>query len=336
MRRDSPPEHAFRRRIAILTLLHTGPCTLETIITSLTKDGFFLHDHALDAVKTAQLQKYQLEQDIEALRVSGCDIRYERKNKWYRWRNSPFGLSLDDKQLTSFAILFDAFTHTTMLHGSDIQALLSYLVACLPAEQQRSLARRRRAFSIDLHETTDYRNADPLMIKRIEQAIQQGQQLEFSHRRPRDGQVHRHVIEPRPLVYERGHVYLKGWSLDFVKELSFRLDYILPDTARVLPTTVARSRPAPRTYTLRYWLSVEIARNSVSEHFEGQHVEHHEDGSATVTAQITDLFKALRTLIGYREHCIVLDPPELVEQMRKSVAKLYDIYHTQNKTVQSN
>ena len=336
MRRDSRTEQAFRRRFAILILLHAGPCTFEMIITSLVKDGFFFHDHALNKVKTAQLQKYQLEQDIEALRVSNCDIRYERKNKWYRWHNSPFGLSLDQAQLTTFATLFDTFAHTTMLHADDINALLSYLLERLPIAQQQWLAGRRRAFSIDLHETTDYSNADPLTIKRIEQAIQQGQQLEFSHRRSHDGQVHRHVIEPQPLVFEHGHVYLKGWSLDFGKELSFRLDYILSGTARVLPTPVARSRQTPRSYILRYQLSAEIARNSVSEHFEGQHVDRHEDGSATVTAQITDLFKALRTLISYREHCVVLDPPELVEQMRNSVTKLHEIYHTPSKTVQLN
>ncbi|MGZ3647134.1 MAG: hypothetical protein ACXVCM_25140, partial [Ktedonobacteraceae bacterium] len=88
MRKDTRTEQAFRRRFAILILLHSGPCTFEMIITSLANDGFFFHDHALGAVKTAQLQKYQLEQDIEALRVSNCDIRYERKSKRYRWDNS--------------------------------------------------------------------------------------------------------------------------------------------------------------------------------------------------------------------------------------------------------
>lgn len=336
MRKDTRTEQAFRRRFAILILLHAGPCTFEMIITSLAKDGFFFHDHALGAVKTVQLQKYQLEQDIEALRVSNCDIRYDRKSKRYRWDNSPFGLSLDQAQLTTFATLFDTFAHTTMIHAGDINNLLSHLLERLPIAQQEWLARKHSAFSIDLHETTDYRNADPLTIKRIEQAIQQGQQLEFSHRRSHDGQVHRHVIEPQPLVFERGHVYLKGWSLDFGKELSFRLDYILPGTARVLPTSIAHSRPTPRSYILRYRLGAEIARNSVSEHFEGQRVERHEDGSATVTAQITDLFKALRILISYREHCVVLDPPELVEQMRSSVTKLHEIYHTRSKTVQLN
>jgi len=300
------------------------------------KDGFFYHDYALDKVKKAQRQKYQLQQDIEALRILGCDVRYERKSKCYRWYNSPFGLFLDQPQLTTFATLLDTFTSTTILHADEIRNLLAFFVARLSPEQQRRLGELRKAFRIDLQETTDYRNADPKMVADVELAIQRGQQLEFSYCSPRDARERRHVIEPQPLVFERGHVYLKGWSLDRDKELVFRLDYILSHTARVLPTPIALSRPAPRTYTLRYRLNAIVARNSVSEHFTGQQVERHEDGSATITAQITDLFVALRTLISYREHCVILEPPELVEQIRASIDKLHDIYHTQNKTVQLN
>ena len=328
MRSETRAERAFQRRFALLVYLHVQPHTREELLRLLDQQGLFLYDRAGDANEIARQQRFHLRHDLAALRLLKCEIQYDRRSKTYRWQNSPFGLSLQAAQLTTFATLFDTFADTTILHADEIQSLLAFFLARLPIEQQKQLGGYTKAFRIDLQETTDYRNAHPKTIETVELAIRQGRQLTFSYCSPRDGQERRHVIEPQPLVFERGHVYLKGWSLDRDKELQFRLDYILPDTATILPVSIARSRPPSRFYTLRYRLSAIIARNSVSEHFTGQHVERHGDGSATITAQITDLFMALRTLISYREHCVVLEPPELVAQMRDCSEKLYEIYHT--------
>ncbi len=159
-------------------------------------------------------------------------------------------------------------------------------------------------------------DADAHNIRHIEMAIERSQQLKFTYRSLKEGKEHNHVIEAQPLVFERGHVYLNGWSPEFGKALRFRLDSILPGSAEMLPTRIAKSRPSPISYVLRYQLSPVIARNGVSQHFAGQEVDMHPDGSATVMARITDLFDARRTLLSYGENCTVLEPPELVEQMR--------------------
>ena len=335
MQSDTRTERAIRRRLAILVLLHIGPRSSSEIMAALGRDGLFFHDHALDPTSIERRQRYQLKQDIEALRLLGYDFAYDSVLKHYSWQNSPFGLSLASSQLASLALLLDAFKSLTIPHATEIADLLTFLADHLPTEQQRWLKKQHPSFHIDLHETTDYRDADPATIKKIEQAIQQGQHLEFTYRSPRDGQERRHVIEPQPLVFRQGHVYLHGWSIDWDKELPFRLDYILPGTAKVLPMSSAKQRPGPRSYTLRYWLDAVIARNNVSEHFPDHRVERHEDGSAIVTASITDidLFEAERTLFSYRGNCIVLDPPELVERMRKSAAQIYTHYHTQERGV---
>jgi predicted DNA-binding transcriptional regulator YafY len=262
------------------------------------------------------------------LHLLGCELSFDRKTGCYCWRNSPFGLSLDQSQLATFAVLLNTFADSTVLHANEIQALLTFLKGRLPLEQQKVLDSQRRPFSIDLHETTDYRNADPQTVERIETAIRNRQQLAFRYRSPREGKERRHVIEPRPLVFERGHVYLYGWSIDHQKELRFRLDYILSGSAEVRPITIMPSRPSPITYTLKYWLSPVIARNSVSEHFPGQTVQTHPDGSATVSARIADLFEARRILLSYGENCTVLEPAELVEQMRTVAVNFSRTYLT--------
>ncbi len=135
------------------------------------------------------------------------------------------------------------------------------------------------------------------------------------------------MIEPNPLSFKNGHVYLDGWSVNHDVELHFRLDYILPGTARMLPTS-QRPRPAPRTYLLRYNLTPNIARNGVSQHFPSQQVEAHPDGAATVTAEITDLFEARQLMLKYGENCVVESPPELVKQMCVIAAHFAQTYPT--------
>ena len=328
MRRDSSTRRTNKRRLALLALLHRRPYGYDELIAALDGDDLFSYDHASDAAVIAQHQCYQFRNDVQALHRLSCDIYFDRPSKCYSWHNSPFGLNLTQEQLTTFALLLNTFHDTMMLHADEIKALLGYFIERLPQEQQKQLAQHRYPFSIDLHETTDYHNADAHNIQRIELAIERSQQLKFTYRSLREGKEHVHVIEPQPLVFERGHVYLNGWSPEYGKALRFRLDYILPGSADMLPTRIVQSRPSPNSYVLRYQLSAAIARNSVSQHFSDQVVESHPDGSAAVTARITDLFDTRRILLSYGENCTVLEPPELVKQMRKVAADFSKKYLT--------
>lgn len=318
MRSDSSAERAFKRRFRLLVLLHSKPRQGQELLAALEREQLFTSDRVTDALSAGRQRLYKFRRDIQALRHIGCELPFDRKTGCYAWRNAPFGLSLSESQLAAFALLVHTFASSTILHAADIQALLTFLRERLPADQQKFLADRSSPFDIVLHETTDYRSADQQTVSRIERAINNHQRLTFRYRSPKHGKELDHVIEPEPLVFERGHIYLYGWSLSRQQRLQFRLDYIVPGSAEVLPTTIARSRPTPVSYTLKYWLSSVIARNSVSQHFPGQSVELHPDGSATVTARIsiTDLFEARRILLSYGENCTVLEPAPLVEQMR--------------------
>ena len=328
MDRDSSTWLANKRRLALLVLLHRRPYGYDELIAALDRDGLFAYDHASEAAVIGRKQRFQFLNDVRALRKLSCDVRCDRRSGLYIWHNSPFGLSLNKEQLTTFALLLNTFNETMMIHADEIQALLTFFIERLPQEQQKQLQHHRFPFSIDLHETTDYHDADTYNVRHIEMAIERSQQLKFTYRSLKEGKEYTHVIEPQPLVFERGHVYLTGWSPEFGKSLRFRLDYILPGSAAMLPTRIAKSRPSPISYVLRYQLSPVIARNGVSQHFADQQVDMHPDGSATVTARITDLFDARRTLLSYGENCTVLEPPELVEQMRVVAAEFSKKYLT--------
>src|SRR5260370_9822516 len=102
----------------------------------------------------------------------GCQIEFERNSKSYTWHNSPFGVSLNTAQLSTFALLCDTFEEATILHADEIQNLLTYFAGLLSNDQQKELTNLRRPFSIDLHETTTYRNTIAATIARIKTSLQ--------------------------------------------------------------------------------------------------------------------------------------------------------------------
>ncbi len=317
MNLDTNAERSFRRRITLLSLLHLCPQRYNDIIAALDREHLLSYDAQEDNEIIKKQQKYQFRNDLRALKLCGYTIACNRRNKYYTWHNSPFGLSFDAVQLNTLSLLHDMFRDAKIPHADDIRAFLTSLVALLPEDQQKIVKDQRLAFSIDLRETTDYRNFDQETLRQIEMAIECSQQLEFTYCSPSKGQERRHIIEPQPLTFKDGHVYLRGRHVEMNRELTFRLDYIVPGSAKMLHNKNVNNRPFTPTYQLRYWLGPAIARHSVSEHFAGQEVERHADGSATITARITDLFEARRIVLSYGFNCVVYEPPELVVQMRQ-------------------
>ncbi len=327
MKTDTNTERAFRRRLGILVLLHSGPQTYSQLATMLNADGLLELEYDKTQFSNARELPRALQRDIAALRQLNYVIEHQADFGGYALHQSPFGLSLSDEQLVTFATLQTSFRDSHTIHAHDISILLSHLAALLPPAQRQKLD-RPPTFTLNLRETTDYRNADGHNLSQIEQAIRLSRQLEFLYCTPRDGKERNHLVEPRPLVYEEGHVYLYGWSIRKQKELRFRLDRIRPGTAALVGRSSQPSRPAAPTHRLRYRLAAEIARGGVSSHFSGQQVEAHPDGSATVTAEVGDLLAAERLLSSYRELVIVLEPPVLVARMRASAAALHKMYCT--------
>lgn len=326
MRRETRAGRASQRRQAIFTLLHKAPQSYDEIITALKQERLLLYDHAEDPETIARKLYYQFRLDLKALRLQ-YKIEYNNKTKRYELVDAPFTISLNQKQLVALAIISQTFDEKTFPYASDIRDLLTSLLDQLPAEQRKIVVDQSLALNIKFSERTDYSSLDTSTFHQIRRAILHRRQLEFTYRSPREGKELRHVIEPKPLSFKNGHVYLDGWSVDYDKELHFRLDYILPGTAKILQTP-QRPRPAPRTYLLHYHLTPTLARNGVSQHFPGQQVESHPDGSATITAEVTDLFEARQLVLKYGENCVVESPPELVEQMRVIAAHFAQTYLT--------
>lgn len=327
MQNESLTERATRRRKTLLTLLHRGPQRYDELIAAIDRDHLFSYDREEEPATIARQQQYQFRRDLRALRLH-YQIKFDTKNKHYFLLETPFGLSFGQKHIAAFALALDTFQKMTIPYANDVQDLFSFLLSRLPDDQQKAIVEQKRVLTIELPEKTDYSTIDPFTFNEIERAILRGQQLAFTYRSPRKGEEVRHVIEPQPLQSKDGHVYLHGWSVDYQNELRFRLDYILPGTAKMLSIRSMQHRPSQRTYLLRYHLTPVIARNSVSDQFPEQKMETHPDGSATITAKIDNLFEIRQTMLKYGENCTVEAPPELVALMRPVATHFAQTYLT--------
>jgi predicted DNA-binding transcriptional regulator YafY len=90
------------------------------------------------------------------------------------------------------------------------------------------------------------------------------------------------------------------------------------------------ARPHPHTYTLRYRLLPVVARRrDVAAYFPETQMTYHDDGSATVTARVTNLWQTRQILLRYGDACTVLEPPELVDLFRATSRGLAQIYDPQ-------
>jgi predicted DNA-binding transcriptional regulator YafY len=86
-------------------------------------------------------------------------------------------------------------------------------------------------------------------------------------------------------------------------------------------------RPPQPTFRLVYELDPAVARNrDLARWFPDTEIMYRDDGSALVSAQITNLWQARQILMRYIQYCQVLEPPELVEMMRHTAAQLVKRY----------
>jgi predicted DNA-binding transcriptional regulator YafY len=65
-----------------------------------------------------------------------------------------------------------------------------------------------------------------------------------------------------------------------------------------------------------------VARLGATRRFDKHHEKKLDDGWVEVSAETRDLFWASKILLKYGENCVVLEPPELVTEMRRVVIEM--------------
>jgi predicted DNA-binding transcriptional regulator YafY len=320
----------FRRRLLLVRLLLRGPATAADLIAAVGRE---LGDEGYPPAAASALKH-----DFDALKSEyGCAIRYQRAQRQYIL--DDLGdlalLDLPDSCLEALAFLDASFPPGGPLpeHAS-IRELLERVTALLPAARRGLERANRDAMRLELGARAD--RIDPLTLRTVRRAIARRQELEFDYLSTFDDAPRRHRVAPY-LVFFRpeGHGYLDATLLEATPRggeqpyaaIHYRLDRIVAGSARVLPAVLPPERRAPPAYTLRYRLLPVVARrHDVAAYFPETEIAYHDDGSATITARVTNLWQARQVLLRYGDACRVLEPPELVQLFQRTARGLGEIY----------
>jgi len=316
----------FARRLFLVRRLIRGPASAAKLIS---EARWSLGDEIWPPEETAALRH-----DLAALRNEfDCVISRGAGNVYTL--NSPGRLALldlPDAELEAMAFLAAAFAEGAMPNAPQVAALLERLRGLMPEDRRRHLARSSARPRLVRPVVTS--RASEEVTAKLKGAVGR-QQIEFEYRSPYApaGETERHRVSPYDLIHRDGQTYLEGYCHEcsvprlVSRYIFYRLDRIVDKSLKVLPAALPPG-PMPRTsYGLRYRLSAHVAgQEDIRLWFPDSRVESCEDGSVVVSARITDLWQARQILLGYREHCRVLEPPELIDLMLESIARLAELY----------
>jgi predicted DNA-binding transcriptional regulator YafY len=324
--------HTFRRRMLLVRLLLREARSADALIAAVRAE---LGDESYPAAAAIALKH-----DFDALRGEyDCAIRYEHATRSYRL--DDLGelalLDLPDPCIEALAFLEASFPAGAALpeHAS-VRELLDRVIALLPPRRRTAALRERSAIRLQLPAAPSER-IDAATLAVIRRAIVQRHELEFDYLSTFDeAEPRRHRVAPYHILFQpEGHGYLDATLLQVSARageiigsaIHYRLDRIIPGSARILPQILPPQRVAPPGLQLRYRLLPVVARRrDIAAYFPNTEIEYLEDGSAIVTATITNLWQARRVLLRYGSACAVLEPAELVDLMRRAVDEMAAIY----------
>jgi hypothetical protein len=321
----------FRRRLLLVRTLLRAPATSAELVDAINNE---LGEQGYPEAATAALKH-----DFDALKGEyGCQIIYERSSR--RYTLDDLGelalLDLPDPCMEALAFLEASFPEGGGLpEHANLRALLDRVVLLLPPARQAQHRKRRGTLRLGMGESRN--KIEPGVLAGVKQAIEERRELAFDYLSTFDGDTpRRHRVAPYGITFRpEGHGYLDATVLEVAPKggeiinaaIDYRLDRIVQGTVEVLPTVLPPIRPTPPTYGLRYTLVPQVARRrDVAAYFPRTEITYHPDGSATVTAVITNLWQARQILLRYGDACLVHEPLELIALFCKTVEGLERLY----------
>lgn len=312
-----------QRRLWLISRFVRGPATPAELIADArrTFDSSIYPPNALVALR----------HDFNALRNEFlCTI--ERQSDG-RYALTDFGrltlLNLPDEELEALAFLAALFSEGNWPNGPQVRALLDHVIALLPPER-RSYLSQQQGMEFDLPQNST--TVDQHLLARLRRNLRR-HALRFRYRSTFSQEPEAHRVAPVRLFMRDGHTYLEAYCYSSPHQatvgryIPYRVDRIVPDSLHVERRVLPPELPPRKMWSLRYWLSPQVARNrDVALWFPNSAVTYHPDGSAEIVAQTSDLWQAEQILLRYREHCRVLEPGELVAMIRQTIERMHAVY----------
>ena len=326
-KRDS--QLIFRRRLALLRRLLRGSAHAAVLIADVND---LFPDVPEGVYDDAGDPDAALRHDVGVLRsYFECVVSYHREQGYTLKSPGTLALlDLPDDELEALGFLLATYGEGELPVAPAVGRMLDRIMQLLPEERRRRVPRARLAtvqprIIYDVPRTT---------IRDLKRALGR-QQVRFAYRAATATHAHaaNNTVSPYELISRDGHSYLEGYCLNcdppFLpnRYVTYRVDRIVPGSLVVLPTTAPAEPPARPRVTVRYRLAPEVARRGdVALWLPDSTLFSEPDGSLVVTAQVQSLWQTRQVLLRYREHCTVLEPPELIAMLRETVARMARVY----------
>lgn len=330
--------HVVRRCLAMARRLQRGPATKQELLAAVyTSEGEEAYGHT-----AGEDLNNRFENDKDRLRKKlHVQVEYDKWVKGYviAGQDRPL-LDLPDSHLQTLAFLADTFQADSP-NAPQVQQLIDTLLAWLPVERQRFYQKARGVLPDVELRLRDSEEIAPDVWEAILEAHNARQQLQFDYLSSQhaDGIKRQHLVEPWYFYFSnRGHWRLRAYCLfndgphgpwspnDY---MNYRVSRIVPGSARVLPKKLGPYPPRGKPRDAIYELAPEIARFGVShrpELTDTPRITEMDEGWVRVEGQTHDVFELARNLLYYGPNCRVLGGRELLEETRRLVRGLWEMY----------
>jgi predicted DNA-binding transcriptional regulator YafY len=316
----------FHRRLWLVRRLVRGAATAHELVTDAQHTfGKEIYPHNVTAA---------LHHDFDALReLFDCTIKRMHDGCYALVDYGHLALlDLNDEELETLSFMVTLFSANVTPNAVQVQRLLERIIALLPTERRAIFNSATRHLRLEVPETIT--QPDVELLKRLQHHL--GQQYIRFRYRSTHSPAHieeEHRVAPYRLLVRDGHTYLEAFCLAaphaeiINRYVTYRVDRIIPESLVVEPKRMPPTAPPRKTWQIRYRLTAQVARQrDIALWFTNSSVTFLPDGSAEITAQTTDLWQARQILFCYREHCQVLEPPELIDMIRTSLQKMQECY----------
>jgi predicted DNA-binding transcriptional regulator YafY len=322
----------FHRRLWLVRRLIRGPARSDALIADARREFG-------DAEIYPPNASGALRHDLAALRDEfGCVINYDQRNGYCLEGPGELAiLDLPDDELEGLAYLASTFSEGTMPNALVIERLLDRISGLLPSYRREQL---QHYTALPRFEQPRTKSPSAPLLRQLKR-VNGKQEITFEYLSSyaHNHEPVRHRVQPYDILFREGHTYLEAYCVECtIAEIVsrynlYRLDRIVEGSIDVLPKRLPPGRPARPRYHLRYRLAAQVVRRRDFAHwFPNSTVEDLDNGDVVIQTNVYDLWQARQILLRYREHCTVLEPPELVQMMQETISRMSQVYQQSSET----
>ena len=299
--------------------------------------------NATSLSKKIEVSSRTIQRDIEYMRdMYNAPIEFDAYKNGYYYTEENFyikSVPLSEGELFSVALfdqLLEQYRNTPL--ENDLRSVFKKIEMSLPNKitLDSSFLQNQTTFIPDQMGTINPEN-----FSKIFSALKNRHVLDFEYRPLQKTTWMTRRINPLHTVCQKGNWYVMGFCHDKkdIRVFNFsrmqnvtdsKEKFDIPedfDPDKYFDKEIGIWLSATKKYTVQLLISAEIGTFALERSWnKNQKVEQREDGSVWVSFETTQLPEVKRWVLGQGKTVKVLNPPELIEQVREEVAAVLGMY----------